>query len=308
MKLARFAPEKTTIHRPANCLLVEISGEIMQDNKYCVYLHRRKDNNDVFYGGSGTSDRPKSKHRSNTWLEYTQNCEYYIDIVQENLSLSDARDLEQEYLKEHSETVINKVGRVAKTYYLDLPIISEYLKYDEFSSSGLVWIKDVLSGQNFNRKIATCGAPAGFKVSDGSWRVGLKGKVYLAHRIIFALNTGRIDDKLLVDHIDGDRSNNHIDNLREVTYAVNMRNRKKVDNRSGVTGVYFTSVPSGNKTSINEYYMACVYLLDGKCSSKRYSISKYGKEEAFRLACQWRKEQIEQLNANGAGYTDRHGT
>lgn len=280
----------------------------MQDNKYCVYLHRRKDNHTIFYVGSGTNKRPKSKNRSSEWLKYTQVHEYYIDIVKEDLSLKDSRDLEQKYLTDYSETVINKVSKVAKTYELDLSIITEYLKYDELSPSCLVWIKNIPSGQNSNRQITTSGTCAGFKVSDGSWRVGLKGKVYLAHRIVFALNTGRINDNLLVDHVDGDRSNNRIDNLREVTYAVNMRNRKKVDNKSGVTGVYFTAVPSGNKISVNEYYMACVYLLDGKCSSKKYSISKHGKEEAFRLACQWRKEQIEQLNANGAGYTDRHGT
>ena len=285
-----------------------MQGEFMQDNKYCVYLHRRKDDHTVFYVGSGTIKRPKSKHRSNKWLKYVQNCEYYIDIVQENLSLSDARDLEQKYLIDYNTTVINTVNKVAKTRDFDLSVISDYLRYDEASPSGLVWVGDVYSGNNSSRRLVASGQTAGSKLADGSWRVGIKGKVYLVHRIVFALNTGKIDENLLIDHIDGNPSNNCIDNLREVTYAVNMRNRKKVDNQSGVTGVCFTAVPSGNKISVNEYYMACVYLLDGKCSSKKYSISKYGKEEAFRLACQWRKEQIEQLNANGAGYTDRHGT
>lgn len=235
----------------------------MQDeNRYCVYLHRRKDNNEIFYVGSGTIKRSKSKNRSSSWLKYTQECEYYIDVVKENLSLNDARDLEQKYLIDNRSTVINKVSRVAKTRNFDLSIVSEYLKYDESSPSGLVWIKDVFSGMRFNRKIASSGKYAGYKVSSGSWRVGLKGQVYLAHRLVFALNTGRIDSDLIIDHIDGNPDNNKINNLREVTYAVNMRNRKKVDNQSGVTGVYFTSVPSGNKTSINNYYMSCVYLLN----------------------------------------------
>ena len=281
----------------------------MQDeNRYCVYLHRRKDNNEIFYVGSGTNKRPNSKNRSSNWLKYTQECEYYIEVVKENLSLSDARDLEQKYLIDNSLTVINKISTVAKTRNFDLSVISEYLKYDESSPSGLIWIKDVFTGKHCGRRLVSSNQIAGSKLADGSWRVGIKGKVYLVHRLIFALNTGRIDDNLIIDHIDGNPDNNRIDNLREVTYAVNMRNRKKVDNQSGVTGVYFTSVPSGNKLSVNNYYMSCVYLLNGKCLSKKFNISKYGKEEAFRLACQWRKEQIEQLNADGAGYTDRHGT
>lgn len=280
----------------------------MQENKYCVYLHRRKDDDTVFYVGSGTNKRPKSKNRSIAWLKYTQKHEYYVDIIQENLILSDARNLEQKYIADYRTTIINTVNKVAKTRNFDLAVISEYLRYDETSPSGLVWVKDVYTGNTLGRRLVSSGQTAGSKLADGSWRVGIKGKVYLVHRVVFALLTGRVDENLLIDHIDGNPDNNRIDNLREVTYAVNMRNRKKVDNQSGVTGVCFTSVPNGNKTSTNEYYMASVYLLDGKCSSKKYSISKYGKDEAFRLACQWRKERIEELNAQGAGYTARHGT
>jgi hypothetical protein len=35
---------------------------------------------------------------------------------------------------------------------------------------------------------------------------------------------------------------------------------------------------------------------------------KYGKEEAFRLAVEWRAARIKELNEQGAGYTERHGT
>ena len=36
-------------------------------------------------------------------------------------------------------------------------------------------------------------------------------------------------------------------------------------------------------------------------------LKKYGKEEAFRLAVEWRAARIKELNNQGAGYTERHG-
>lgn len=61
-------------------------------------------------------------------------------------------------------------------------------------------------------------------------------KRYLAHRIIWRMCTG--DSPEEIDHIDGDRVNNRIDNLRACTRQENMRNLSvKSDNKSGVTGV-----------------------------------------------------------------------
>lgn len=49
--------------------------------------------------------------------------------------------------------------------------------------------------------------------------VGVAGKTKLYHRIVFALAKGYMPK--VVDHIDGDPSNNHPDNLREATYTHN---------------------------------------------------------------------------------------
>ena len=45
-----------------------------------------------------------------------------------------------------------------------------------------------------------------------------------------------------------------------------------------------------------------------ECAANGFSVEKHGNEEAFRLACEWRSEQIRLLNEQGAGYTERHGT
>lgn len=49
-------------------------------------------------------------------------------------------------------------------------------------------------------------------------------------------------DKIIVDHIDGDRSNNRLNNLRVTKKLKNPINCKKYkNNKSGVIGVYWNS-------------------------------------------------------------------
>jgi hypothetical protein len=76
--------------------------------------------------------------------------------------------------------------------------------------------------------------------SNGYIRVYFAEKRIPAHRAAWALHYGRWPT-LLLDHINGDRADNRIANLREVTPRENCRNAKKqANNTSGVTGVYWT--------------------------------------------------------------------
>lgn len=80
---------------------------------------------------------------------------------------------------------------------------------------------------------------------------------------------------------------------------------KKSNNTSGVTGVQRASIKVKGVTY--EYWAATWSTLDGKNKRKWFSISKYGNDEAKELAVHHRKIMIDELNRQGAGYTDRHG-
>ena len=66
---------------------------------------------------------------------------------------------------------------------------------------------------------------AGTLRSDGYRYVGIDGKEYKVHRLIFLYHYGYLSKYL--DHIDGNPSNNDISNLREATQQENNWNQKK---------------------------------------------------------------------------------
>lgn len=77
--------------------------------------------------------------------------------------------------------------------------------------------------------------PAGKTHSNGYKRVCVAGKMHPLHRIIYMLHHGYMPE--LVDHIDGNKQNNRIENLRSVTNQQNQWNRVTRKNTSGAKNV-----------------------------------------------------------------------
>lgn len=83
------------------------------------------------------------------------------------------------------------------------------------------------------------GSEAGTLMNDGYIRTQISKKYYAIHRLVFLLHNGILPK--YVDHIDGNKLNNNIENLREATATQNAQNRKiHKNNTSGVKGVYFS--------------------------------------------------------------------
>ncbi|MCK3201792.1 HNH endonuclease [Escherichia coli] len=73
----------------------------------------------------------------------------------------------------------------------------------------------------------------------GYKRVGLKGRSYKVHRIIWEMHNGPIPEGMEVDHIDHNKINNAIWNLRLVTRKGNCHNLPLYyTNKTGYRGVY----------------------------------------------------------------------
>ena len=74
---------------------------------------------------------------------------------------------------------------------------------------------------------------------DGYFQIFLLGNMYLAHRLAWLYTNGSWP-KAQIDHINMDRIDNRLSNLREATYVENQRNRGvRRDNMSGFKGVSF---------------------------------------------------------------------
>ena len=101
--------------------------------------------------------------------------------------------------------------------------------------------------------------------SLGYFMGSILNRPYTAHRVIWAMHYGEWPKKQ-IDHINHNRADNRIINLRDVTAGENSRNmRKKPDNKSGVLGVYWNK--SKNKWSAQ-------IVVDGKQQYLGYFMCK----------------------------------
>lgn len=176
--------------------------------------------------------------------------------------------------------------------------------YDESSPSCLRW--KIWNGQHNHskRKIGDIAGTIG-RLSKRHYyefyKIGYKSKEYKVHRIVWELHFGSIPEGFVIDHIDSNSLNNKISNLRIVSQKENCQNSSlRSDSKTGKCGITISEIN-------NILYYRTYIKRNGKQISKVFSIEKYGKEQAFQLALQWRESQLKELNLSGENYTDRHG-
>lgn len=77
------------------------------------------------------------------------------------------------------------------------------------------------------------------KTREGYFSVQIRGKAHKVHQLVFLMLRGFIPDE--IDHINGDRSDNRIENLRAVTRSQNCANqltqKRSVSGFKGVTRI-----------------------------------------------------------------------
>jgi hypothetical protein len=105
-------------------------------------------------------------------------------------------------------------------------------------------------------------------------KVGINGKSYYAHRVIWVYMTGEYPEKQ-VDHEDGNGLNNKWLNLKKATNTSNHRNRRlPSDNVSGCIGVAYNKNRHRWQASISTVYLGSFdNIFEAACIRKAAEIS-----------------------------------
>ena len=114
-------------------------------------------------------------------------------------------------------TIANKLPSVE--------VLKERFEIDPSIPAGLKWKVNPGSGW------IKAGDSAGRLTSTGYYQTGIKGSYYQNSRIIWKMINGKDPDQV-IDHIDNNKTNNNISNLRDVTQRENSLNRKDFKSRN----------------------------------------------------------------------------
>ena len=98
--------------------------------------------------------------------------------------------------------------------------LQELFDYD-YKNGGLIWkinlniIKKKHNGKRF-----------GFIETKGYIKGNIEKRTYREHRLVWIWHNGDIAKNMEIDHINRNKSDNRIENLRLATHKQNMQNRK----------------------------------------------------------------------------------
>jgi hypothetical protein len=121
--------------------------------------------------------------------------------------------------------------------------LKEVLSYDQ-ESGNFHWIK---SGKG-----TKAGALAGW-IDNGYVRISIDQRKYLAHKLVWLYVHGFVATE--IDHINLNRSDNSLKNLRVASHSNNLANTKiKSTNKSGFKGVCWCKKRKMWRASINKNY------------------------------------------------------
>lgn len=171
------------------------------------------------------------------------------------------------------------------------PIWNDIFYLDSTSPSGLRWkIKPSVA-------INISNVAGHLTASTGYWSVKYKRKPYHLHRVVWELHHGPIPKGMVVDHIDCDKKNNSITNLRLASSSDNSCNRRLSSrNTTGVKGLSVDTV-RGYK-----YYVTDIFKC-GKRVKTTFPYTDKGREAAI----EWLKITRETLHGEFANNGEPHG-
>lgn len=164
-----------------------------------------------------------------------------------------------------------------------LPDRQELMKYFSFDFDNGKIYKKVCDGHK----------EIGSSTTHGYSRIHYKGKLYLSHRILYYCYHNKDIGQSVIDHINGDKTDNRIQNLRHCSHKQNSRNRTNIgsNNSTGHTNISkFMKKYSNGKEY--EYWQLQLYLdkKSEKQFNKLFSTNKHTLEDVIKYRDKKRKE------------------
>lgn len=115
-----------------------------------------------------------------------------------------------------------------------------------------------------------------YNITHGYTKFGLNGKFIYLHRLLAIAFIDNPDNKPAVDHIDRNKLNNNLDNLRWVTVSENGLNRSfQKNNKLKQKNIYVKKIRG------SEYYILQIRR-NGKRFQKSFSKTKYSLEDVVK--------------------------
>ena len=146
----------------------------------------------------------------------------------------------------------------------EIDIIKQSVAYD---NGNLIWM-----GEDSRKRKK--GKILGTKGNHGYLSCLINKKLYLNHRIVFAIHHGNFPERgMTVDHIDGNKLNNKIENLRIATYSQNLSNKISYNNTSGAKGVVWNPLNKNWRVRI-DYKKKAFNIGSFKCFDKAVEACK----------------------------------
>jgi len=255
-----------------------------------VYLHLDQGGT-VKYIGKGTGKRAyKKTNRSKEWLSLFSDIPPKVIIVKEKLSNSEALELEQSLIREHRSTVVNIKG-AEEIKELDFDLLNNKFYVSNESKTGLKW-KNTTARHIKNQDAGYSKKPNGKEY----YAVVVNGKEYYAHRIVYFLTNRSLSTHLVVNHKDGDGTNNSISNLEAITQRENsLRCKLSKNNTSGHNAVNRHL----NRNKVFDGFLVRLQKIAHKGTGKLFALSKYiSEEDCLNAALSYHQEQMKLLITN----------
>jgi hypothetical protein len=174
------------------------------------------------------------------------------------------------------------IGKIERSLPMSISVeqLKDLLNYDP-ETGHLFWRERPVSSQadkTFNKRFA--GVRAYEERHKGYGRIKLLGKKYKAHRVAWAIHHGEWPE-LQIDHINGVRTDNRLENLRQATNRQNAMNRERpANNMSGVMGVTWDKIARKWISAIcvngKNTYLGCFDLFADAVSVRKDAETEYG--------------------------------